>query len=249
MFRYFSRTRAALVAAPLVTLAVSAVLVPFRTDMSNTHVALVLVVAVVAVAALGSRTAGALAALFAAGWFDFFFTRPYERFTIDKSTDVATALLLLAVGLAVSQLAARARTLKVIAITNADYVARIRDTARITESATSPDAVAAYVRDELVSVLSLRDCRFEYGSLVGRPPRLERDGTVVVGRKTWDADALGWPGEDIELRVFHNGRFYGRFMMQPTPGVIPPLQARLLAVSLADQAGAAYDVPGAHVAP
>ncbi|WP_331717292.1 DUF4118 domain-containing protein [Yinghuangia sp. ASG 101] len=168
MSRYISRARIALAAALLVPLAVGAVLIPFRTDMSNTHVALVLVVAVVAVAALGSRVAGALAALVAAGCFDFFFTRPYEHFTIDKSTDVATALLLLAVGLAVSQLAARARTLRVIAITNADYLARIRDTSRVTGSATSPDAVTAHVRDELVDVLHLRGCRFEYGSLLGR---------------------------------------------------------------------------------
>ncbi|WTW99038.1 histidine kinase [Streptomycetaceae bacterium NBC_01309] len=194
----FSRTRVALVAAPLVPLAVGAVPIPFRTDVSNTNVALVLVVAVV--------------------------------------------------GLAVSQLAARARTLKILAITNADYLARIQGTARAARSATSPDAVAAHVRDELVTVLGLRGCRFEYGSLVGRPPRVERDGNVVVGRKTWGVDALGWPGEDVELRVFHNGRFYGRFMMQPTPGIVPPLQARLLAVSLADQTGAAFDLPSTHAA-
>jgi hypothetical protein len=35
-----------------------------------------------------------------------FFTRPYERFTIDKAGDVETAVLLLVVGLVVSQLAA-----------------------------------------------------------------------------------------------------------------------------------------------
>jgi K+-sensing histidine kinase KdpD len=38
--------------------------------------ALVLVVAVVAVAAIGNRLAGALAAVSAAAWFDFFFTVP-----------------------------------------------------------------------------------------------------------------------------------------------------------------------------
>ncbi|TKA01704.1 histidine kinase, partial [Actinacidiphila oryziradicis] len=33
----------------------------------------------------------------------------------------------------------------------------------------------------------------------------------------------------------------GRFMMQPTPGAVPPLQARLVAATLADQVGAALD--------
>jgi K+-sensing histidine kinase KdpD len=38
------------------------------------------VVVVVAVAATGNRVAGALAALSAATWFDFFFTLPYPGF-------------------------------------------------------------------------------------------------------------------------------------------------------------------------
>ena len=38
------------------------------------------VVGVVAVATLGNRIAGGLAAVSAAVWFDFFFTLPYYRF-------------------------------------------------------------------------------------------------------------------------------------------------------------------------
>ncbi|MEU1617508.1 DUF4118 domain-containing protein [Streptomyces sp. NPDC005722] len=226
---------AGLLLPPLVCLA----LVPFRTQVSNTHVALVLVVAVVAVAVLGSRRAGALAALSAAAWFDFFFAPPYERFTISGPGDVVTAVLLLAVGLAVSQLAARTRRLAVIAITDADHLARIHETARLAQSAVTPHVVVDHVRDQLVSLLHLRGCRFEYGTLVGHPPRLEQDGTVVRGRRPWDADAYGLPDQEVELRVFHNGRFHGRFMMLPTPGTVPSRQARLVAVTLADQAGSA----------
>jgi hypothetical protein len=87
-------------------LAAAAVLLPFRGSWSNTNVALLLVVVVVAVAAMGNRMAGALAAVWAAVWFDFFFTLPYYRFTIRNSPDVTTAVCLLLTGLAVSQLAA-----------------------------------------------------------------------------------------------------------------------------------------------
>jgi len=52
------------------------------------------------------RAAGAIAAVGAAAWFDFFFTVPYYRFTIRNSADVTTFVLLLVVGVAVSQLAA-----------------------------------------------------------------------------------------------------------------------------------------------
>jgi hypothetical protein len=202
-------------------------------------VALLLVVVVVAVAAIGNRVAGAIAAIGAAVWFDFFFTLPYERFTIRSSADVTTFVLLLVVGVAVSQLAAYARRLKVVAITDAGYLAQIHETASLAQMAKSPEDVVDHVRQQLVGVLDLRACRFEYGSLLGHPPRLEPDGTVLAGRGRWDVEKAGLPGEEIELRTFGNGQYYGRFMLAPKPGSRPSLQARLVAVTLADQAGRA----------
>ena len=49
----------------------------------------------------------------------------------------------------------------------------------------------------------------------------------------------GLPGVEIELRTFGNGQYYGRFMLTPKPGSRPTLQARLVAVALAGQAGRA----------
>jgi len=238
--RYLTRDRAAVAAGLVAPLAAAAVLLPFRASWSNTNVALVLVVVVVAVAAIGNRVAGGIAAASAAAWFDFFFTRPYERFTIASSADVRTAILLLVVGLAVSQLAVRARRLRVIAITDAGYLAQIHDTAELTQSARSPDAVVDHVANQLTGLLDLKGCRFEYGSLIGHPPRLESDGTVTAGHHRLDVEESGLPAEEIELRTFGNGQFYGRFMLQPRPGTKPSLQARLVAVTLADQAGRAF---------
>lgn len=231
----------AILAALAAPLAVCAVLLPFRSNIANTNVALILVMVVVAAAVLGHRLAGALSAASAALWFDFFFTRPYEHFSITKSADITTAVLLLLVGVAVSQLAARARRLQVIAITDADYLAQIHHTSQLAQSTTSPTTVIDHVRSQLVALLRLRGCRFEYGTLLGHPARLEQDGSVVLGHKSWDVDRLGLPDEDIELRVFSNGHFYGRFMLEPTPGTFPPLEARLVAVTLADQVGATMD--------
>ena len=239
MARYLNRDGAAIAAALAAPLVVVAVLLPFRASWSNTNVALLLVVAVVAVAALGNRVAGALASVSAAAWFDFFFTRPFERFAIAKPADVTTAVLLLLVGLAVSQLAARARRLQVIAITDAGYLAQIHDTAELTQTARSPDAVVDHVKQQLTGLLDLQACRFEYGSLLGHPPRLEPDGTVMAGQRRWNVELAGLPEDEIELRTFGNGQFYGRFMLQPKPGSRPSLQARLVAVTLADQAGRA----------
>jgi hypothetical protein len=240
MRQYVSRGPVSLLVAGLAPLLLAVVLLPWRGHLANTNVALLLVVVVVAVAALGHRSAGALAALSAAVWFDFFFTLPYERLTISDSSDVTTAVLLLLVGLAVSQLAARARRFQVIAVTDAGYLGRIHDTAALAHSGASAHAVAEHVRAELVDLLELRGCRFEYGTLMGNPPRLEHDGSVVVGRRRWDADRLGLP-DAVELRVFGSGGYIGRFMLDSTPGTMPSAQARLVAVTLAGQASAALD--------
>ncbi|MFK0159527.1 DUF4118 domain-containing protein [Streptomyces sp. NPDC090493] len=238
------RDRAALAAGLVAPLLVSLVLVPFRTDLSHTNAALVLVVVVVAVAALGSRLAGAVAALSAAAWFDFFLTRPYETFDISAGADIETALLLLVVGLIVAQLAARARKLEVITVTDEGYLARIHTTADLVRSAKSADTVVDHVRGELTALLGLSGCRFEYGTLLGRPPRLGKDGAISVGRRAWDPDRDGWPEGETELRAYGNGHYLGRFMLTPGPGPVPPLRARLVAVTLADQTGAALDTAG-----
>jgi hypothetical protein len=243
MTRFMTRDRAAIAAALVLPLASAAILLPWRGSWSNTNVALLLVVAVVAVAATGNRLAGALAAVSAAAWFDFFFTQPYERFTISHSSDVTTFVLLLVVGLAVSQLAAYARRLKATTIADAGYLARIVDSAAATQSAGSPDAVVEHVRKQLISLLELRDCRFEYGMLLGQPPRLERDGTLWTRYGHWPVDDVGLPDEEIELRAFGNGQYRGRYMLTPVPGSRPPLQARLVAVTLADLAGYALASP------
>jgi len=239
MTRYLTRDRAAIAAALIAPLAAAAILLPFRASWPNTNVALLLVVVVVAVAAMGNRIAGAVAAIGAAVWFDFFFTLPYERFTIRSSADVTTFVLLLVVGVAVSQLAAYARRLKVVAITDAGYLAQIHETASLSQTAKSPEDVVDHVREQLIGVLDLQECRFEYGVLLGHPPRLEPDGTVMAGHGRWDVETVGLPGGEIELRVFGNGQYYGRFMMRPKPGSRPSLQARLVAVTLAEQTGRA----------
>ncbi len=242
MTRYLTRDQAAFAAAVAAPLAAAAILLPWRSSWSNTNVALLLVVIVVAVSAIGNRVAGALAAVGAAVWFDFFFTVPYERFTISRSADLTTFILLLVVGVAVSQLAARARHLKLVTVADQNYLAQIHESAALAQSARSPDAVVEHVREQLIGVLGLSDCRFEYGVLLGHPPRLEQDGTVMTRNGRWPVDESGLPAEDVELRTFGNGQYYGRFMMTPRADAKPSLQARLVAITLADTAGRALGI-------
>ncbi|MFI6662103.1 hypothetical protein ACIBL8_42080 [Streptomyces sp. NPDC050523] len=69
---------------------------------------------------------------------------------------------------------------------------------------------------------------------------------MTVGRRSWNVEAAGRHEGEIELRTYGNGHYLGRFILTPGPGPgpVPPLQARLVAVSPADQAGAALASAG-----
>lgn len=220
-------------------------LVPFRTELSATNEALIMVVVVVAVAALGTRAAGTLAALSAAAWFDFFLTRPYRKFAIDNGEEIQTAVLLLVVGLIVSQLAVRVRRLRTVVVADTAHLTSLQACARLAEDGGSPEEVVEHVRRELVGLLGLRGCRFQYGSLIGHLPRLEHDGGLWLRRGNRITEYAEWPDGETELRVFGGGHYYGRFLLDPLPGrPLPPEEARLVAVALAAQAGAALDTAG-----
>ena len=85
--------------------AAGAVMAAFRPLFDGTNAALVLMIVVVAVAALGGRAAGIITALIAVVSFDFFHTEPYLSLAIDSRDDVETTLLLLVAGVLVGTIA------------------------------------------------------------------------------------------------------------------------------------------------
>ena len=190
--------RRAALAAPL---ALAVVLVPFRGSLPNTDAALALVLVVVAVAAAGHRLAGIVAAASAAAWFDFFLTVPYERFTINRRPDIETTVLILAVGIAVTEIAVRGRRQHAAAARRAGYLDGINAAARAAATGTEPQLLIDQVCGQLTGLLGLTACRFQDGAAgIGSPPRLLRDGRVVTGGQTWDAELAGLPpGRDTEL--------------------------------------------------
>jgi K+-sensing histidine kinase KdpD len=236
-----SRDRLVVLAGLAAPLALTVILVPFRESFPNTDAALALLLVVVAVAANGYRLAGVLAALSAAAWFDFFLTRPYERFSITRRPDIETTVLLLAVGVAVTEIAVWGRRQHVAASKRAGYLDGISTAAKAVATGDSPAALIEQVSGQLTELLSLRSCRFQYGAAgIGKPARLQRDGQVMAGRRVWDVEHKGLPqGADTELLVETGGLLQGRFLMTPAPGARPTLEQRLLAVALADQVGAA----------
>jgi K+-sensing histidine kinase KdpD len=230
----------AVLAALAAPLALAAVLVPFRTGFRNTDAALALILVVVAVAANGYRLAGYLAALSAAVWFDFFLTRPYEELAITRRADIETTVLLLVIGVAVTELAVWGRRQHSAASRRAGYLDGINAAAQAVAAGGSPSELIEQVSAQLTEVLSLRSCRFQFGVAgLGKPARLLHNGQITAGQRTLDV-AEGLPADtDTELLVEHGGMLKGRFLMSPAPGARPTMEQRLVAVAFADQVGAA----------
>ena len=240
-WRLASRDRLAVVIALAAPVALAAIMAPFRASFPNTDAALALILLVVAIAANGYRLAGYLAALSAAVWFDFFLTRPYETFSIVRRVDIQTTVLLLIIGVAVTELAVWGRRQYLAASRRAGYLAGISAAAQAVAVGGSPSALIERVTGQLTQLLSLRSCRFQYGVAgLGQPARLRHDGTLLAGRQVWDVTARGFPPDtDIELLVENGGILQGRFLMTPAAGARPTLENRVLAIAFADQAGAA----------
>ena len=239
MQRAFRRDHLAVLAAVTAPLLLTVILVPFRTGFPNTDAALALMLVVVAVAANGYRLAGALAAVSAAVWFDFFLTRPYERFTITRTADIETTVLILVIGMAVTEIAVWGRRQHLAASRRAGYLEGINAAAEAVAVGGSPSALTDQVSDQLTRLLLLRSCRFQYGVAgLGKPARLRHDGQLMSGDRARDIGRDGMPAE-IELLVENQGILQGRFLMSPHPGSRPTLEQRLVAVAFADQVGAA----------
>jgi Domain of unknown function (DUF4118) len=227
---------AAAVAAPIAT---AAVLVPWRGRLDTADNALFLVVAIVAVASTGRRGAAVVAALASALSFDFFLTRPYESFRITRHQDLITEILLLVVGLAVGELAARGRRHRAAARQGRHEVALLHSVTELAATGQDPHLVVATAIGELGDLLSLRDCRFSRHLPGDVTAHLTPSGEVRVGLETWSTGDLGLPTRTVDLPVRRGGWLLGHFVLTPTPGRPVPPDRLLVAVAVADQVGAA----------
>jgi K+-sensing histidine kinase KdpD len=228
-----------LAAGFLLPLVLAASLSAFRTSLPSSDTVLVLVLVVVAAAATGRRSAGLVAAVSAGLWFDFFLTRPYERFSISEGSDIVTTVVLVVVGLAVSELAVRGLGHRRRADTEAGHLDRIRGVSAMVAGGEPAQFVVLRVASELTSLLGLRDCRFVEGERAVRRAHVKRTGEVVIAGVRWDTADLGLPGHEVDLPVMHRGERMGSFVLTPARSLPVGRETLLVAVVLADQVGAA----------
>ena len=227
------------VAAVLPVLACLA-LVPFRDSVANTNAALALVLVVVAAAATGIRLAGITAGLAGAVAFDYFLTQPYGTFAITDRADLETAVLLLLVGLAVTEVALWGRRQQAAASREKGYLDGVVGTAAsVADRQSSPAVLLDQVARQIQRVLGVDDCRFDPATRLGYPT-ITGDGTLLRSGHQVDVMRRGLPADTvIALPVRHDGVVQGHFLITSATRIARPSAHQLrIAVTLANQAGA-----------
>ncbi len=205
---------------------------------------LVLVLVVVAVGAAGDRVAGVLAALSSGLWFDYFLTEPTGQLAIKDPDDLEVALLLVVVGVAVTEIAHWGLRQQASAAHRAGFLDGVLESA---DAAAGPgvdlDEARRRVAGRICAVLDLDRCR-----LVARPPPrhgvavLLRDGTVERDGHPVGVERDGIPTDvEIVLAVPGPAVDSGHFRLIAASRVRrPDLEQRRVAVLLAAQCAALH---------
>lgn len=234
---------ALIVASAIAPLLCGAGLGEFRDSITAATAALVLVLIVVAAAATGDRVAGIVAALSSGVWFEFFLTAPYGRFTISDPNDIEVTVLLILVGIAVTELALWGRRQQARSSRRAGYLDGVLGTSKIIAvRETSADTLTSHVAQQIAQLLDIDECRYVPGAGPGpQDASLDHDGHVTRHGQPVNVERDGLPTqEQIGLVVRQGGVTHGQFVLTAATRVVRPSVEQLrVAVLLADQVGAA----------
>ena len=228
-------------AAAVVPLVACGILALFRDSVANTNAALGLVLLVVAAASTGMRLAGIVAALSSAAGFDYFLTEPYNTLSISDRGDIETAVLLLLVGAAVTEVALWGRREQARASKEQGYLDGVSSTAAtVAAGRSSSRELIDQVCRQIVEILQIDGCSFDPGTRSGLPT-LDPGGIVVQHGRTINVARQGLPVDSkIALIVRSGGVSYGHLLLTASTRVVRPTQEQLrVAVTLANQVGAA----------
>lgn len=217
----------------------AAALVGVRGNIQNANVALILVLFVLLGAVTGGRGAAAISAVVAAIAFDFFHTKPYNSLKISDGNDILTTVLLLAVGLAIGEIAIRGQRIHAQHEDQQRQLGRMRRIAGLAAGGEGADDLLLAVTAELIETLDLQNAWFERPPFTAALPVVARSGVIEATEHRFANGEFELPREGVVLPVIASGRTVGRFVLIPTPGVGVSKERRLSAVALADQVGAA----------
>jgi len=236
------------VTAVVLPLATAGLLFLLRSLIGGSSAALILVLVVVAMAATGDRVSGALAALSSAIGFDFFVASPRLDFDIDDVADVEMAILLLLVGIAVSELALRGRRQQAAASERSGYLSGVLESAELAARGIPISDAIPTVAGHIWRTLGAERVTYEQGVPHRDCAIIQRDGTVTLEGDPLDVTRDGLPADrNTAVLVVQQERVVGHFLVAPAKRERPRPEQLRVAVLLADQIARRRDVaaPGA----
>ncbi|QKE85355.1 DUF4118 domain-containing protein [Arthrobacter sp. NEB 688] len=167
-----------------------------RGSLTTTVVALVLVLTVVAVAAAGDRTSGVVAALSAALGYDVFFTRPFLSPTIASPADVELVVVLVLVGLAVSEVAIRGRRAQAASARREGYLSGVAALLDLGDGTPAAERRAALAR-AVGEVVGVERARWHDGPPDRRDAVVGPDGVLRLDGRVRDPRREGLPTDRV----------------------------------------------------
>jgi len=214
-------------------------LIPLRAEHGRA-LAILLVVPVVVVAALGATGPALVAALSAGAGYAVLLTPPYYRFAFDEPDDRVATLILVAVGVAVgvlNSLLIGARAGSAARRSELDHLLRF---ASEVTGPRSPEELTASACGHLRAVLHVSDCRWQPGPRTGDAPVLLPTGGIMGYLKDLNPDRAQLP-QGLELPAVSSGHEMGRFVLTPEPGQVVSYEERLTAATIATMYAAAVE--------
>lgn len=208
-----------------------------RSLVNGSSAAVILVMVVVAVAAVGDRPSGVLAALAAAIGYDFFVAAPRLDFDIDDIADVQMAVLLLIVGVAVTELALWGRRQQAIASQRAGYMSGVLESAGLAARGVPVSEAIPTVAGHIWHTLGAEVVAYESGAPHRDCAIIERDGRVTFQGDPLDVARHGLPVDrHTAVLVVRDDQVVGHFLVTTATSVVRPRPEQLqVAVLLADQ--------------
>lgn len=224
--------------ASLIPLGLAGLLQLALSVITNTSSALVLVLAVVAAAATGDRLAGVLAAASAALGFDFFLTQPYFQLRIDDPGDIELAVLLLAVGLAVSELAGWGIRRSIEANQQSGFVQGALEAAALAGGSVSTADGLERTSDGIQRILAAESVSFVAGDHDASAVIIQPDGTFRRHGEVVDVARRGLPAGPngyCAIPIAQQGAQLGYFRVDLPASARPSRDQLRVAALLASQ--------------
>lgn len=197
--------------AVVVPIAVSAALALAVGWIPHSASALILVLLVVGAAATGDRLAGALAAVSSAVGFDLFLTQPYFQLRIEDPEEIELAVLLLLVGLAVSELAAWGLRQNSEASQQTAYLKGVLESADLAAGSADLDDGLERVAGTIRGLLCAEQVTYEHGAHDAFAAVIQPDGTLRYPLETGLSSLSRSRYSHIAIPVTQQGSEIGHF--------------------------------------